>query len=202
MKKNIWKKRLGVLLFSGGFLFLASGLWIPAKALLAQVLLRHAWQKSICSYQKGEGRVVRPWPWADSWPVGRIRMERLGVDQIILEGGSGEALAFGPGHEESSGLPGTLQHVILYGHRDTSFSFLAKLQQGDVVVLEGRNGQQHNYQIENMEIVEASRLFLQKKGEGVASFITCYPFFQPVPGSTLRYLVTGRMVEKKKIGVR
>ncbi len=199
MKKNIWRKRVGILLFAGGIFLLVSGLWIPAKGALAQLLLQHAWQQSISNYQKGERRAVRPWPWADSWPVGRIYVARLGVDEIILEGGSGEALAFGPGHEESSALPGTLQHVILYGHRDTSFSFLAKLEQGDVVVLEGRDGQQQHYQIENMEVVDASRLFLQKEGEGIASFITCYPFFQPVGGSTLRYLVTGRVVEKEQI---
>ncbi len=194
------KTALSFLLLVGGVIFTLSGLWIPTKALLAQVLLHHAWQQSLVYQQKenqeGKKSTILPWPWADSWPVGRILVQRLGIDEIILEGSSGEALAFGPGHELQSALPGSDQHVILYGHRDTSFSFLAKLKKGDTITLEGLEGKQ-SYSVEAMEVVDASALFLQKEGKGIVSLITCYPFWQPVPGSTLRYLVTAKRKDKK-----
>ena len=56
---------------------LGSGLWIQAKAELAQVLLERAWEKTLA----GEAR-ARPWPWADTWPVARLRIPSSGVDQI------------------------------------------------------------------------------------------------------------------------
>ncbi len=193
MKKIINIKFLLIVLLFGGVFFIISGFWIPVKALLAQALLQHAWQESITQYkQQKENIRVRPWPWADSWPIGRIKVKRLGVNLIILEGNSGESLAFGPGHEECSGLPGKLEHIILYGHRDTSFSFLADLKKGDLITIEGLETQQ-KYEVENMEVVDSSKLFLKKNGNGFISLITCYPFFQPIPGSTLRYLVTGRI---------
>ncbi len=199
MKKYSGKKLLPSLILLGGILFIASGLWIPAKALLAQILLQHTWEQSLQQYQQEKKEMaIRPWPWADSWPVGRILVERLGVDEIILEGSSGEALAFGPGHEQQSAMPGSSRHVILYGHRDTSFSFLQKLKKDDCIILEGLQGKQQ-YMVENMEVVDASDLFLQKEGEGIVSLITCYPFWQPISGSTLRYLVTARTKKGKNI---
>lgn len=186
-----WKNALCAALLACGALSLASGLWIPAKALLAQVLLHHAWQQSLTpdSRTEDESPAVRPWPWADTWPVGRLQMDRLGIDEIVLEGGSGEVLAFGPGHETSSGRPGGLGHVVLYGHRDTSFAFLEELRRDDILVLDGLEGRVR-YRVVGAEVVDASRLFLQKKADGFLSLITCYPFVQRVPGSTLRYLVT------------
>lgn len=191
LKKHSRKTILCIVLLVSGAIALASGLWIPTKAVLAQQLLQRAWQHSLeaVGHEKGDGTVVRPWPWADTWPVGRLRMARLGVDEIVLEGGSGEVLAFGPGHETGSDTPGGSGHVVLYGHRDTSFAFLEDLRRGDVLVLEGRQGQV-NYLVIGTEVVDASNLFLTKEAEGFLSLVTCYPFVQRIPGSTLRYLVT------------
>src|ERR1700755_2904480 len=68
-------------------------LWIHAKAFLAQVLLERAFAASLAS-----GYAVKPWPWADTWPVARIEVPRLHRSAIVLAGSSGQALAFGPGH--------------------------------------------------------------------------------------------------------
>ena len=46
------------------------------------------------------GSAVKPWSWADTWPVARIAVPRLGRHAIALAGSSGQALAFGPGHVE------------------------------------------------------------------------------------------------------
>ena len=43
------------------------------------------------------GRPVKPWSWADTWPVARIIVPRIGRSAIALAGASGQALAFGLG---------------------------------------------------------------------------------------------------------
>jgi len=49
------------------------GAYIYAKAEVAQVLLRRAWDKTLA----GE-RQVRLWAWADTWPVARLRLPARG----------------------------------------------------------------------------------------------------------------------------
>ena len=89
------------------------------KALLAEQLIEAAWQKTLA----GEAD-VKPWPWADTWPVAKLSMPRLGVEQIILSGDSGRVLAFAPGFAQSTALPGTTGLSVISGHRDTNFHFL------------------------------------------------------------------------------
>jgi sortase len=101
------------------------GSWIYAKARLAQVLLQRAWSRALA----GEA-MPKPWPWADTWPVARLRMQHPSVDLIVLAGASGRTLAFGPGHVTSSALPGQEGTVMLTGHRDTHFRFLRAVTPG------------------------------------------------------------------------
>lgn len=159
------------------------GYWIPAKALLAQFLLEGAWEISKTSKQP-----VVPWPWADTYPVGRLKLERLKVDLIVLEGGAGESLAFGPGRLEQSGQVGGEEHVVLAGHRDTSFSFLRDLRHGDTLLLESLKGEEL-YKVLETGIVEASELYLDRQ-LNTLSLVTCYPFEALLPGTPLRYIVT------------
>src|ERR1700733_8029430 len=76
-----------------GVWLIGDALYIHAKAALAQVLLERAFAAEITS-----GTVVKPWSWADTWPVARIEVPRLAAHAIVLAGGTGQALAFGPGH--------------------------------------------------------------------------------------------------------
>ena len=109
---------------------IAIGLWqagsagyIHAKAWLAQVLLARAWTATLA----GEAR-VRPWPWADTWPIARLQVPALGVDRIVLAGASGRTLAFGPGHLAGTPLPGEKGTSVLAGHRDTHFAWIGDLR--------------------------------------------------------------------------
>src|SRR6478609_5123012 len=77
---------------------LGSGLWIAAKARLAQHLIEQAWQQTL-----GEpGHAHKPWSWADTWPVLHLQtLQRDGWhDSYVLQSASGESLAFGPGFME------------------------------------------------------------------------------------------------------
>jgi len=71
-----------------GLVLFGQGVWIHAKALLAQVLLERAFAASLA-----DGQPVKPWSWADTWPVARIEVPRLHRSEIALAGSSGQALA-------------------------------------------------------------------------------------------------------------
>ena len=64
-----------------GLVLLGQGAYIHAKALLAQVLLERAFAETIAT-----GRDVKPWSWADTWPVARIEVKRIGASAIVLAG--------------------------------------------------------------------------------------------------------------------
>ncbi len=171
------------LLTSGGFL-LADGCWIRTKAVLAQILLQHAWEQTLTS-----GRQTKPWPWADTWPVARLQVQRLGIDLIVLEGDSGEVLAFGPGHLPASSAPSDNGHCILAGHRDTSFQFLQYLKKDDVVTLQTSNGRLQSYRVRETMIHGAEELYFQESDSFALTLLTCYPFDTLRANTNLRYIV-------------
>jgi sortase A len=168
---------------------IGDGCWIRVKAVLAQVLLQRAWQQTIAL-----GKPVKAWPWADTWPVARLRVERLGVDAIVLEGESGEVLAFGPGHLSASAQPTQAGNCVLAGHRDTSFSFLAGIRTGDIVSLQARTGKEFRYRIISTAVERYDHLFLEDATSPWLTLITCYPFNSPVPGGPLRFIVFAKEI--------
>ncbi|MFP6625625.1 MAG: sortase, partial [Deltaproteobacteria bacterium] len=95
---------------------IGGAVYIHAKAELSQVLLKRAWARTL-EY----GEPSRPWPWADTWPVARLRVPRLGIDQVVLAGASGASLAFAPGHLSGTASPGETGSTVISGHRDTHF---------------------------------------------------------------------------------
>lgn len=174
-----------------GFWQLGQGAYIPAKAWFAQELMQRAWHR-------GASGVVQPapWPWADTWPVARLSALNGAVDLIVLEGGSGRTLAFGPGHLSASALPGQRGNSVIAGHRDTHFEFLKDLQLGDVVQVETMSGARHGFRIVGLDVVDARRgSLLLDTEESMLSLVTCYPFGATEPGGPLRYVVTARKLD-------
>src|ERR1043166_2831899 len=74
-----------------GVVLIGQGAYIHAKALVAQVLLERAFAQT-----RATGKDVKPWSWADTWPVARLEFPRIGRSAIVLNGSNGQALAFGP----------------------------------------------------------------------------------------------------------
>lgn len=183
MKQTV-KKYIALLILALAFVFIISGIWIKTKPLLAEVLLARAWKQTV-----DMGKPVKAWPWADTWPVARLEVERLGIDRIILEGDSGEVLAFGPGHVIASARPLEKGNCVLVGHRDTSFTFLQKLQPGDRIVVESSTKKSGTYQVHSIQVVPADQLHFQEIDETWLTLITCYPFETVAPGAKKRYVI-------------
>lgn len=169
---------------------IAQGVYIPAKAFVAQLLLRDAWGQTSSFEER-----VRPWPWADTWPVARLLATRHDIDLVVLAGVSGATLAFGPGHMDGSALPGQQGSVILSGHRDTHFRFLEHLRRGDELMMELPDATIRRYRVSSMQVADVrnSKLRLDDDGDALV-LVTCYPFEAVDPGGPLRYLVVARPV--------
>ena len=173
-----------------GFWQLGHGAYIPAKAWLAQELMQRAWLR----VNAGEDRAA-PWPWADTWPVARLTARSRDVDLIVLAGGSGRTLAFGPGHLSASALPGETGNTIIAGHRDTHFAFLRHVEPGELIGIESTRGVRHVYEVTGIDIVDARKgSLVLDTNLAVLTLVTCYPFTAVEAGGPLRYVVTARML--------
>jgi len=176
---------LALVLLALGVGFLAAGGRIYAKAKLAQLLLHRAWVDTGAT-----GAPVKPWPWADTWPVARLEVPAHGVDLIVLAGVSGRTLAFGPGHLPGSAPPGQRGNTVLSGHRDTQFRFLADLAPGDELRLLTPDGRSRGYVVREARVVDADDTsVLVEDGRPRLTLVTCFPFDAVVPGGPLRYVV-------------
>ncbi|WP_460234586.1 class GN sortase [Aurantivibrio plasticivorans] len=148
--------------------------YLESKAWLSQQLLERAWQ----STQPG-----KPWPWADITPAAKLTIPKLGVEQIVLAGFSGEALAFGPGVESIGSA-----HLIA-GHRDSHFEFLRHLEIGDKLYLETLDGKETSYQISSTAIIDTLQHPTIQPAQDTVILSTCYPFDEWQGGGSRRYLV-------------
>jgi sortase A len=176
-----------LVLFVLGFWQFGKGAFITVKAQVAQVLLEQAWQKTLDGHTN-----AKPWPWADTSPVARLRVPKLGIDQIVLSGASGRNLAFGPAFVQASQEPGKGTSIVA-GHRDTHFTFLQNLQENDAIFIQTPDGLERTYRVRHMEVADTrkSQLSLNKGSKLV--LVTCYPFNVIAPTGPLRYVVTATL---------
>ena len=172
-EKGMNIKFLTTALLLAGLLLFGNGAYMKAKASLAQVLLAQAWEKTLAGDTN-----ARPWPWADITPAARLELPRLHAAAIILDGTSGQALAFGPGLMHGSAAPGQPGLTLLAGHRDSHFAFLQSARPGDALTLTGPDGMAHTYRLTETRIVDANASGLIPGGNGPATLAltTCYPF--------------------------
>src|ERR1700691_4872550 len=131
-----------------GLVLLSQGAYIHAKALLAQILLERAFDQTIAT-----GHMTKPWSWADTWPVARIEVKRLGASAIVLAGSSGQALAFGPGHVELTPDAGERGVAVYSAHRDTHFRFLKDVVIGDEIDVTRSDGNMFRYRVDRASVV-------------------------------------------------
>jgi sortase A len=173
-----------------GIVLFGQGAWIHAKALLAQVLLERAFAETIAS-----GREVKPWSWADTWPVARIDVPRLQAHAIVLAGSSGQALAFGPGHLEGTADAGERGVAVYSAHRDTHFRFLKDVAIGDDIDVTRRDGRSFRYRVTGSSVVRFDASGIDPLVDGYQlALSTCWPL-NAVTSGPMRYVVHATMVE-------
>ncbi|WP_051091363.1 class GN sortase [Methylopila sp. M107] len=173
-----------------GLILIGQGAYIHAKAALAQVLLERAFSQSLAT-----GAPVKAWSWADTWPVARIEVPRLGRSVVALAGASGAALAFGPGHLDGSPQAGERGTAIYAAHRDTHFAFLKDVKAGDEITVRRADGATARFRVEGARVVRWDQSGLDPRASGKnLALVTCFPFEAAARGP-LRYVVEARLVE-------
>ena len=172
-----------------GLVLFGQGAYIHAKALLAQVLLERAFSETIAS-----GREVKPWSWADTWPVARIEVKRLRASAIVLAGSSGQALAFGPGHVELTPDAGERGVAVYSAHRDTHFRFLKDIAIGDEIHITRSDGNIFRYRADDASVVRFDASGIDPLTDGYELVLsTCWPFDAVTPGPA-RYVLHATMM--------
>tara|TARA_R110002167_G_scaffold116678_3_gene292030 strand:- start:1124 stop:1720 length:597 start_codon:yes stop_codon:yes gene_type:complete len=168
-----------------------------AKAWLAEQLIESAWQRTL----EGETK-VRPWPWADTWPVAELTLPRLGIRQLILSGDSGRVLAFGAGLTESSAQLGKSGLSIVSGHRDTNFKFLRDINIGDLIKVKVPRGE-FEYQVQDFAVVDQRDFLVDPESYADADnssllLVSCYPFDALKAGGDLRFVALAKSLKATK----
>lgn len=164
-----------------------SAIRIEAKAQLAQVLIKDAWEKKLQS----PNDFAAPWPWADTEPVARLQWldnaAQVKRDLYVLAGAHGRTLAFGPGLLD--GLKQSSAQVI-GGHRDTHFAFLKHIKHGDRFRMQTPDGRWQDYAVSHRRVVDSRNTPLWiDPDKNSLWLVTCYPFHAIAPGGPLRFVV-------------
>lgn len=168
---------VAVLILVGGVSLTARAAYLHAKAELAGILIRRAWEQSIAS-----GKPRPPWPWADTHPIARLMIPRLGYDEIVLEGATPRTLAFGPAHMLNGSGFGKPGNLLLAGHRTSWFLPLEKISPGDAIQIQwfdARQGKlfERTYAVDLIRVTDPRDVaLLEPTSEDALTLVTCYPF--------------------------
>lgn len=125
--------------------------------------------------------------------IGRIKVPRLGLNMILVNGTDHDTLTKGPGRDLRTYMPGQGELVYVAGHRTTylaPFSHIDKLRRGDPVTLELPYAT-FSYRVTMHKIVAATNLaVLKSPGYELLALQACHPRFF----ATHRYLAYARLV--------
>jgi len=188
LKRRLSILLLVVLLLTGGGYFSYQGLKIEIKAKVAQVLLQRAWHQTLKT-----GQNYRPWPSFDGVPIMRLVIPQHNINQIVLKGTSGQALAFGPAFHEESFLPQEKKITIISSHRDSHGIFIKKLQLGEEIKIQDADNHWHTYTIDSVFVINVQKeKIAMDRNEDRLLLITCYPFDAIRSGTPLRYIVSAK----------
>ncbi|HEX6701455.1 MAG TPA: class D sortase [Gaiellaceae bacterium] len=125
--------------------------------------------------------------------IGRIKVPRLGLNMILVNGTDHDSLIKGPGRDLRTFMPGERKLIYVAGHRTTylaPFSHIDSMREGDKVTLEMPYAT-FVYQVTGHRIVKADDLsVLQSHGREQLVLQACHPRFF----ASHRYLVYAKPV--------
>jgi len=113
----------------------------------------------------------------------RLSIPKINLDAIVVEGTSRHSLLLGPGHMETSALPGELGNAVITGHRDTFFRHIYELNKGDEILVQ-RDGKMFRYEVTGKRVVQPTDISVtNNSSDARLTLITCYPtyYIGPAP---------------------
>ncbi|HET7556335.1 MAG TPA: class E sortase [Gaiellaceae bacterium] len=161
----------------------------PASIVKAQAATRAG---AIAAEMRAEARQYR----LDSQrgqAIGRLRVPRLGLNMVLVDGTDDGSLKKGPGLDRRTYMPGEGQLVYIAGHRTTylaPFAHIERMRAGDPVTVEVPYGT-FVYRVFRTQIVPADDLgALRSTGREIVKLQACHPRFF----ASHRYIVSARLV--------
>jgi sortase A len=132
-------------------------------------------------------------------PVARLRIGRLGLSSVLVEGTDAGDLRAGPGHYLGTPLPGRHGTVAIAGHRTTygaPFRHVDRLRPHDDVVLELPYGR-FTYRVERTRIVPPTAVWVtQSVSYDRLILSACHPLYS----AAKRIVVFARLVRAEPRG--
>lgn len=132
-------------------------------------------------------------------PIARVRMKRIGVSVVVVEGTDGASLRSGPGHYPHTPLPGAPGTVAIAGHRTTygaPFRKIDKLRKGDRIEVEMPYGK-FSYAVERTQIVPPTRTSVTRRVSFDRLVLTaCHPLYS----AAQRIVVFARLQTREPSG--
>jgi sortase A len=126
-------------------------------------------------------------------PVGRLRIGRLGLNMVVVQGTDDGTLKKGPGHFTASALPGEGHLIYVAGHRTTylaPFAYINNIHVGDYVTFSVPYGT-FTYRVRRHYIVRSDQLsVLKDHDQEILRLQACHPRFF----ATHRYIVDATLV--------
>jgi sortase A len=126
-------------------------------------------------------------------PVGRLRIGRIGLKMVVVQGTDHETLKKGPGHYIGSGLPGEGRLIYVAGHRTTylaPFAWINNIRVGDYIIFEVPYGT-FTYRVMRRYVVADNAVgVLKDTGHEILRLQACHPRFF----ATHRFLVDAKLV--------
>jgi sortase A len=126
-------------------------------------------------------------------PVGRIRIGRIGLKMVVVQGTDHETLKEGPGHYIDSGLPGEGRLIYVAGHRTTylaPFAQINNIRAGDYINFELPYGTFTYRATRHYVVAENDVTVLKDHDAEILRLQACHPRFF----ATQRYLVDAKLV--------
>jgi sortase A len=132
--------------------------------------------------------------------VGRIKVKRMGINFVVVEGTQPGDLRKGPGHYADTTFPGIQGTVAIAGHRTTylaPFRKLNEMQRGDLITLEMPYGR-FTYRTELRRIVDpgAYAYVTARKRYDRLALTACHPLYSAAE----RIVVFARLVHVQARG--
>jgi sortase A len=131
--------------------------------------------------------------------IGRLRVPRLGLNMVLVDGTDDSSLQKGPGLDRRTYMPGEGQLVYIAGHRTTylaPFAHIERMQVGDPVTIEMPYAT-FVYRVFTKQIVQADDLAaLRSDGREIVKLQACHPRFF----ASHRYIVSARLIRIQQRG--
>jgi sortase A len=205
---------LGTLLIAAGVLTLAWAVVVwrwedPFTALythVQQTRLSHAYERRASAFKphisgnlvaverqvareaRDYRRTLRP---GDA--VGRLKIGRIGLNMVVVEGTDHETLKKGPGHYRGSALPGEGRLIYIAGHRTTylaPFAYINNIRVGDFIRFELPYGVFTYRATRHYVVADSDVSVLRNRGIEVLRLQACHPRFF----ASHRYIVDAKLV--------